>query len=380
MKDKLDRISIKGFRSIKDLDKFVLNDINVLIGANGSGKSNFLETFKLVRANSKRALQNYIRSLGSPSSLFFNGPRETAELEFRFQFNNSAYEFKLGITQEDPPRVYFKDEMCHFELPEFEGGGWSHAPLIHSELGRVYYESQLPDVRNAPSARSIEEAVPYLMHEAINKWKIYHFHNTEINSVLRDSWEVYDCSGLHSNGENLAPFLMNLRDHGKSGEYHRFLSAIRMVIPFFGDFLFKPIEYGNGAKQVGLAWRHKKSDFVMQPYQLSDGSLRFIALIACLLQPEPPAVIIIDEPELGMHPYAIEVFADIIKTGIGSQVIMATQSPHLVSSFEPENVITVNNRGYGSEFKRMNKDELAPWLEEYVLGDLWYKNVIEASP
>ena len=344
MKRTLNGLSIKGFRSIKNLDKLALNDINVLIGANGSGKSNFLEAFKLVKATSKRTIQEYTRELGSPDSLFFNGPKATDELEFSVEFNSAVYKLTLGITQEDPPRVYSKDGICHFELPD---------PQSQQE---------------------------YLVREAISKWKMYHFHNTEDNSILRAPWEVHDCYQLHSNGENLAPLLMNLRDHGQSGEYDRFLSAIRMAIPFFGDFLFKSEEYGNGAKQVGLAWRHRRSDFVMQPYQLSDGSLRFIALVACLLQIDPPTLIIIDEPELGMHPYALEVFADIIKTGIDSQIIMATQSPHLVSSFKPEDIITVNNRGNGSEFKRMKREELAPWLEEYVLGDLWYKNVIEASP
>ena len=362
---------------IQNHGEFCLGDINILIGANSSGKSNFLEVFKLVKNNLRGNLQRYVRDFGSPDSLFFNGPGETKVIEFYFEFGNNAYEFMLNITREEPPRIYLENETCYF-LKTVGEKDWYPEPLIETNASPLFYESQLPIEKDKPGHRG-KRSIAFYVYESINGWKIYHFHNTDKSSALRQSWEVNDSSGLHSNGENLAPFLMNLRERHPNN-YRIFLDAVRMVFPFFGDFLFIPTEYGNGAKQVGLSWRHRNSEFIMQPYQLSDGAIRFIALLACLLQRNSPSTIVIDEPELGMHPYAIEVFADIIKAYVGSQIIMATQSPYLVSAFNPEDIIAVNNKGDGSIFKRMNSDELAPWLEEYTLGDLWYKNIIEASP
>ena len=339
------------------------------------GKSNFLEALSLIKANSVGGIQKRIRAFGSPDSLFFNGPEETKKIELLIKLDRIAYTFTLGITHEDPPQVHLKNEECYFK----EIDGLFEPSQVERRSVRSHRAGELLNAKKVPGYFGPKRSLPPQTKELISGWKIYHFHNTESNSVLRKEWEVKDCFTLHSKGENLAPFLLYLNE-GHSATYKRFRDIVRSVIPFFDDFLFKPTEYGNGAKQVGLSWKHRDTEFIMQPYQLSDGSLRFIALVACLLQPHPPSTIIIDEPELGLHPYAIELFADIIKSGINSQIIMATQSPHLVSSFAPEHVIAVNNSVDGSEFKRMNKEELAPWLEDYTLGELWYKNVIEASP
>ena len=115
--------------------------------------------------------------------------------------------------------------------------------------------------------------------------------------------------------------------------------------------------------------------------RLSDGTLRFICLTTALLQPDPPSAIIIDEPELGLHPYAIEILAELIEaTARKTQLIVSTQSPALLDYFEPKDIIIVNRKKGASVFERLNKEDLSTWLKDYSLGDLWRKNIIAGGP
>lgn len=148
--------------------------------------------------------------------------------------------------------------------------------------------------------------------------------------------------------------------------YQRIVEHIRMVLPQFEDFELEPsIFIGD---YISLNWREKdENEYLFGPGQLSDGSLRFIALAALLLQPPEtmPDVIIIGEPELGLHPAAIGILAGMIRTAsMHSQVILATQSTRLVDEFEPENIIVAerDSRNNSSIFRKLNHDALSEWL------------------
>ena len=187
---------------------------------------------------------------------------------------------------------------------------------------------------------------------------------------------IGDFDTLMWDASNLAVYLYHLREH-YSTSYHKILKAIQRVNPFFKDFVLRPREQNK--EQIVLRWKHKDYDGTLLPSQLSDGTLRFICLMTLLLQPEElqPATIIIDEPELGLHPYAISIFAEFIKKiAAKRQIIMATQSAELLDHFEPGDVIVVDKTLNGSEFKRLDGEQLAAWLEEdYSLGELWNKNL-----
>jgi predicted ATPase len=119
----------------------------------------------------------------------------------------------------------------------------------------------------------------------------------------------------------------------------------------------------------------------MQPYHLSDGSIRFICLAAALLQPNPPSTIIIDEPELGLHPAAIVILAELIQVAAkGTQVIVATQSPALIDQFGIDDIIVANRRNGASAFQRLKEKDFTEWLKDYSVGELWAKNVIAGGP
>jgi predicted ATPase len=180
---------------------------------------------------------------------------------------------------------------------------------------------------------------------------------------------------------NLAAVLFRLREQSNASAYERILSTIRLIAPFFDDFVLEP--EGPGLKEMLLNWRDKGSDQVFGPHQLSDGTLRAICLISLLMQPESelPDLIIVDEPELGLHPYALNVVASLFKKAAHhSQVLISTQSTSLLDNFDPDDVIVVNREGKESHFVRPDATSLESWLDEYSLGEVWEKNVIGGGP
>jgi predicted ATPase len=132
-----------------------------------------------------------------------------------------------------------------------------------------------------------------------------------------------------------------------------------------------------------LQWRERRTDAIFSSYQASDGTLRAMALVALLLRPETelPDIIILDEPELGLHPYAMNIIAGLIQSiSHRTQIIIATQSPFLIDCFQPEDIIVVERKNRESIFHRLEPEKLQDWLEDYSLSELWHKNVIGGRP
>jgi len=190
---------------------------------------------------------------------------------------------------------------------------------------------------------------------------------------------VQDHANLRMDAANLAPYLKHLQEnHPRS--YRDILNAIRLVTPYFDDFLFTTRTMGS-AEKVNLSWTQKGSDYPMQPYHFSDGSIRFIALATALLQPNPPSTIIIDEPELGLHPHALAILAELIEdAATRTQLIIATQSATLLDHFSIEDIVVVKRENGASTFTRLTESDYTQWLENYTVGELWSKNVITGGP
>jgi len=213
---------------------------------------------------------------------------------------------------------------------------------------------------------------------AIANWGIYHFHNTGDYAEI-----IYPCSKrdyeyLRSDAGNLAAFLLFLRKKHEK-EYHLIRETVQLAAPFFDDFLLR--DSLDNPDDTLLEWRQQGSDYPFHPSQISDGTLRFICLATALLQPDPPSTILLDEPELGLHPYALTLLAGLIqKASLKTQVIVSTQSAGLIDHFEPEDIVVVERENGESLFKRLDKADLKVWLEDYSLGDLWQRNVFGGRP
>ena len=350
----LKRIAIKGFKSIKECD-VELKAVNVLIGANGAGKTNFISIFEMLSMVLARQLSFYTQKKGI-TPLLYNGKEATDSIFAEFQFGSILYSFDLEWTEADT--LFFRDERFYVDGKNIlDKAGYSESDAINA-------------FRQARSHADIPQT------SIIPWWRVYQFHDTSSSSRIKSENIVANSDTLLHDASNLAAFLYRLQENHQT-EYQKILRAIQRIAPFFWDFELKPKEQNQ--EQIVLRWKQKDYDGTLIPSQLSDGTLRFICLATLLLQPEElqPDTIIIDEPELGLHPYAITIFAELVKKAAArKQIILATQSAELLDHFEPEDVIVVDRTQNGSEFKRLDEKHLTAWLEDdYSLGELWAKNL-----
>lgn len=356
---KVSSLSVEGFKSIRELKDFKLNNLNVLIGANGAGKSNFINLFRLLNEIYEQRLQLYVQKQGGPDSLLRFGRKETEKIKINAEFGANGYLFHLIPTN---------DNRMIFELEEtiFHG---QYVPNKKTILGYGHTESKLKDDRNIISK---------YVREGIRNWKVYHFHDTSESAKVKQFHALNDNLILKPDAANLAAYLRMLKDNHEK-EYNRIVSTIRLVLPFFDDFVHR-----ENIEHIELEWVQKgKVDTPLKAHMLSDGSLRFICLATLLLQPVYllPDTVLIDEPELGLHPYAITVLADIFKqVSEQKQIIVSTQSVELVNELEPEDIIVVNQKDDASIFERLEPTALSSWLDEYTLGELWKNNILGGRP
>jgi len=364
----LDSITVKGFRSIASINELALRPINLLIGANGSGKSNFIGVFSFLRAVREGQLQDYVRRAGGAEQLLHFGSKVSKRIEMDISFGQPANRYLLELEPTDDDSVYPAEEiiLLREEAPETRGTAISLRPR---DKGREAGISN-PDAEG--QARWVRHRMGF--------WRVYHMHDTSSASPMRKTAQLNDNRFLRSDGSNLAAFLYLLREkHPES--YGLVRRTVQRVAPFFDDFQLEPDPLNE--ETIRLAWRHKGSDQYFGASALSDGSLRFIVLATLLLQPKPlrPSVILVDEPELGLHPYAITLLASLVKQAAAeSQIILSTQSTLLLDHFDPDDVLVAERVDGSTQLRRLELPRLEAWLEDYSLGQLWEKNELGGRP
>lgn len=356
-KDQLSRIRIQGFKSIKNCD-IELDKINVLIGSNGAGKSNFVSAFTMLQSILAKNLQVFSARSGI-NSLLYKGRKVTEEIAFEVFFGYNSYGFVLVPT--DDNRLIFQKEYFGYH------GGWEN----ESNVARGNSES----LWEAGAKNEIDRyVIPILKKQ---NWKVYHFHDTGVSARVKQEHNISNNRILMYDASNLAAFLYRLKNY-YSQNYGEIVRTIQLIAPYFSDFVLEPQE--SNPEQIILKWQQTGCEDVFNASQLSDGTLRFICLATLLLQPHElqPATIVVDEPELGLHPYAITIFSEMVRQlSDEKQIIISTQSVELLNEFDVEDVIVVDRGEDGSRFKKLNAEELKAWLDEdYALGDLWKKNVL----
>lgn len=359
----LERIYLTGYKSIGEVD-LELRALNVLIGANGAGKTNFISLFTLLRNILDRNLALYTAQQGGADALLHFGRQTTQQIEIKLTFKTNGYECTLIPAAGDT--FVFKTEQGYFY-----GEGYPNP--YQDWLGEGHKETRLFNEIGQPTTRISKYVI-----QSMKSWRVYHFHDTSPSAKVKQTNDLNDNAVLRSDAGNLAAFLYRLQETEPQA-YHRIVSAVRQVAPFFDNFMLRPDPLNP--QKIRLEWHEKGSESYFSADRLSDGTLRFICLATLLLQPDLPATILIDEPELGLHPFAIVLLASLIRKAANrTQVIISTQSVPLVNQFQPEDIIVVDRDGPASTFHRLETPDLETWLDDYGLGDLWEKNVIGGRP
>ena len=363
----LDCITIRGFRSLKALEEFELAPINVMIGANGAGKSNFIRVFSFLNNLRRARLQEYVARAGGADRLLYFGSRVTSSLEIELWFQGKTNGYKIGLVPTEERGLAVSEESAFF----WDRERYPEKPFDEWLVGRRG-EAGISDVRKSGVAKHVRD---YL-----DDCRVYHFHDTRPTAPLKGTPDINDNRFLRPDGANLAAFLYHLKRKHEAA-YSMIERTARQMAPFIDRFVLEPLALNP--ETIRLEWKQHGSDDYFDHSSLSDGTLRFIALATLFLQPADlrPSVVLIDEPELGLHPAAIALLAALMKSAATkTQVIVATQSALLLDHFAPEDVVVTRLTDQGTEFRRLESEDLAEWLADYSLGQLWEKNELGGRP
>lgn len=362
----LEKLTIKGFKSIRE-QTLELGRLNVFIGGNGVGKSNLIGVFRFLREIYKQNLGNYTMTKGGADALLHFGRKQTSTMSFRIEFGegdtSNAYKVTLKATDDDS--LFIRDETAFYHERKTYPRPYEH------EISSNSKESKLSQPNSITALQVLYD---------LGSYRVYHFHDTSDTAAVKGQCDVEDNRVLRAQAENLPAFLYWMQVK-KPEQFANIQDAVRQIAPFFDEFRLAPSRLNES--KIRLEWHEKggDKDAYFNASALSDGTLRFICLAALLMQPELPCLVLLDEPELGLHPAAVALLADLLKSAATrTQVIVATQSVTLVNQFDPEDVWTVERSDKQSVFRHLAAADMSEWLDEYSLGDLWEKNRLGARP
>ncbi len=375
LRNKLLSVEIKGYKSFDSLgQKFTPGALTVLIGANGAGKSNLVSLFKMISFMMRGSFQNFVGLNGGARSLLNFGPKKTKQIECKISFEThdsiDVYTFVVTYAAGDT-FIFTEEELIWSKEGEenpyqriFESGNKESSIFTNNNTGN-----------NGPLK---------VIEKLLKRIQVFQFHDTSTESGMRGKSLLSDNKYLRSDGSNLATILYYLSNNETTRQYFsRIENYVRLIMPEFKCFILEPDSLNENS--ILLKWMGNDSDYVFGPHQLSDGSLRFIALITLLLRPQNllPSVVVIDEPELGLHPAAISILASIMN-GVkeSTQIIVGTQSVNLLNEVDPLDIVVVEKDivSGGTKLLKPEPETLDIWLEEYSLGELWEKNVLGGRP
>lgn len=350
----LTNITVEGFKSIKKMD-LPLTPLNVIIGPNGVGKSNFIGVFKLLYNIVNQNLQSYIAQSGGAERFLHFGNKNTNEILIKLAFKCNTYQANLVPSL--PDTLIFKNEkVCYYnDCTDLTFNG-PETFLYMQDMYRIKYT-----------------------RDYLHGFRVYHFHDTSDSAQIKKTTSINNQMYLQAKGENLAAMLYRYKNH-YSQDYIKIVKTIQLVAPFFQDFILAP----DDNKNIMLRWKQQGNDTIFDANDLSDGTLRFIALTTLLLQPQNfiPSTVLIDEPELGLHPYALKILAELIKSVSknGKQIILTSQSVTFINEFNYNDIVIVDRKNNESLFRRLKEQEIKAWMDEFSLGDIWERNIIGGTP
>jgi predicted ATPase len=358
----LQELTIMNFKSIRE-QRLRLNPLNVFIGSNGSGKSNLIEVFRILREIVNQNLAGYTAKKGGADALLHYGRKTSRTMQFSLDFGegDALNGYFIALHGTDTDKLFIGREVAY--------SGKRDGPTHGDHDVQNVAESEL----RAPGTLTSRQIL-----RDLESYRVYHFHDTSDHAQLKATVDVDDNRFLRPEAENLAAFLYWLQER-EPAHMANIRDTIRQIAPFFDDFHLAPLRLN--LDKIRLEWRERGSDAYFNASAFSDGTLRFICLATLLLQPSLPSLVLLDEPELGLHPAAVTVLASLLASAAQrTQVMVATQSVTLVNQLAPDQVWTVDRANGASVFSRLDTADMTDWLENYALGELWEKGVLGARP
>jgi predicted ATPase len=360
----IERLELSGYKSVRHAT-IDFSALNVFIGANGAGKSNILSFFRLLSHSLDGKLDDFVGRHGGPNALLHLGAKRTSEIS-------------AAVTVATPAGEGILYQRFGFRAPDslFPVANPSGRPNGADRSDEVVIDGLCSVIKHGG------EGYPgLLIHQSLkDRVCVYHFLDTTLTAPVRMEGYIEDNKRLHPGADNLAAMLFLYRNN-RPETYRRIRSTVRKLVPTFDDFVLEPQR--RNPRNILLNWRQDGNDYVLGPHQLSDGSLRAIALVTLLLQPgeDLPDLVLVDEPELGLHPHAVTVIAGLFRSAATkTRIVVATQSATFVDHFTADEIVVAEITGRESRFRRLREEDLRDWLEDYSLGELWEKNVIGGGP
>ena len=368
----IESVRVRGFRSLADVEFSAMPRATVMIGANGSGKSNVIRFFEMLNwMIGERRLGEFVARNGGADDQLHGGARRTPRMEAEITLRNNAglNRYKFALFHAHPDRFLFGDESFSFDMCDVDvQAEWQHLGSGHAEARIVKATIFAPYI--SQTARVISDL--------FRACAVYQFHDTSDTSNFKINWDAGDDSILRRDGGNL-PALLRRLEREDAQRYEMICRQIGRILPGFDRFDIREA-YGK----VALRWRAKRSDKTFGAHLTSDGSLRFFALATLLNLPSDmlPDIVMLDEPELGLHPAAVELVGGMVQSlAAERQVIVATQSPQLVSAFDLDEIFTLDLRDGETIARKLSADDYQTWLEDgFTAGQLWQKNLLGGRP
>ncbi len=384
----IQRLQIKGFRSLRDVS-WEPGRLNVLIGPNGSGKSNLLRALRLLQQSAQGGLAEAILRQGGIGSLLWDG--QAQELSWFIRTDPVSSVFGEAMSYELRLRQLGATSAYRVEYERL----WGESPMSLKSLERrpglaittfdnqgltlTAHEGSVPDDESLLSLISglFGNPAQVSFRDGLVSWGIYHDLHVDLGATIRQPAVARLEKRVAADGQNLIPVLHTL--YSSSRDFRNDVDmAMRAAFgDEFEDLTFPPA--ADQRVQMRLRWRSLKS--AQSAADLSDGTIRFLLLLAILANPEPESLIAIDEPEAGLHPGMLPIVAEYAREAARrTQVILTTHSPQFLDAFRDEPPTTTVAHWVDGETRLsvVDGEELARWLEEYSLGALFRSGELEA--
>ena len=385
------QISLKNFCSYQELD-LELGQLNVIVGRNGSGKSNFLSFFEMVGMASDGELNRYIRNKGGFSYARHLSSQADEGLSWGITLDSEYNEeLRYDVSLHPMGEAGYSIASEVLSRPPKEGYAERYK-FLEARNGQVIIRKKLNNDKDNNNANDEEVAqfndtereliLPRLKdisryqvqieaHQQMKEWEVFQgFGDYEFNRIRQPQLlDVVNPLRLANNGSNLISVLYTLTSEPRYDAVNdRLNDLMGSVFADFKKFDLRPVGGGNAS----LAYRSTHLPTSIPASLMSDGQLRFLCMMVVLLSPEPPNLILIDEPEIGMHPKMINVFAEVLKqTAHHTQVIITTHSPQLLDNIPVDCVLVAERENGVSTITKLDNPRLTTWLKKYSFGHLW---------